>query len=59
MIQNRVTKEEETSAEEFVSTVGTSVGGMFLFNDCCGRAQLTVDGAIPGQVVLGYIKKVG
>lgn len=31
--------------------------GIFLINDWCERAQLAVGGAMPGQVVLGYIKK--
>ena len=30
---------------------------IFLIDDCCGRAQLTVDGTIFGQVVPGTIRK--
>lgn len=32
-------------------------GGIVLINDWCGRAQLTVGGAAPGQVVLSCIRK--
>lgn len=48
--------EEEASLEKTLSLdqpVGKSVGH-FLMNNCCGRAQLTMGGATPGQTVLGY-----
>jgi hypothetical protein len=32
--------------------------GHFLAGDCCGRAQATVGSAIPGQVVLDYMRKL-
>ena len=57
----RDTQEERTSSEELPQLdwpVGMSVV-IFLTSDYCGRAQPTVGGTTPEEIVLGYLKKQG
>lgn len=57
--QARVIWEEELQLRKTSPSYGptTSLWGIFLFSDQSGRAQATVVGAIPGQVVLSCIRK--
>lgn len=52
---------EEKAAMENVPQSHRHVGkcgGVFLFNDCCGKAQTKVGGVNPELVFLGDIREV-
>lgn len=57
---NRVMREEKAAMENVPQSywhVG-KCGGIFLFNDCCGKAQTKVGGVSPELVFLGDIREV-
>lgn len=58
-VNNKQIQEEEASAENCFYQIGlwVSLRGIFLVDDACGRIQLTMGGAIPGEMVLGALRK--